>query len=247
MKIFCILLTLYSLFSQNTITINVRGNNDNFSLFEREIVKEVLKLSKIYRDYRIEYVFLKKFNDAFKNLELKKSDPNYHLTCSMISLSITNDRLKKYDFSSSYMPNKYALLTKDNNQKEYPLNNSISIGYNKGSIYEKYANDYVSKYNVKAIGMNDLAKDYVNNDNSDIDYILADYIDTFTYGLKSIEIVDQNKRDELGIMFPKGSKLAKDLKPVTKYFFSSSSYIKIIKRYFGNDAAKYFKNNARKQ
>jgi hypothetical protein len=247
MKYICILLTLYSLFSQNTITINVRNSSDNFSMFERELVKEVIKLSKEYKEFKIKYVYLEKFSDSFTNLEFSKDDPNYHLSCSAISLSITEDRLKKYDFSSSYMPNKYSLLTKYKDQESYPLNEKMKIGYNKGSIYEEYVKQYVKRYGVTAVALNNIAKDYSTNENAEVDYILADYIDTFTYSLKSIEFADKDKRDELGIMFPKGSKLAKDLKPVSKYYFSSSSYIKLIKKYFGSDAVKYFKNNAKKE
>ena len=121
------------------------------------------------------------------------------------------------------------------------IKRKYKIGYLSGSIYEKIKNQLSSEYETIPFTRTIRAVDQLKKHK--LDMVLGDYFTSWTYNLKVVSKVKNLKKDQLGILFRKNSKLYKNLNPILKTFIKSEKYVQLVKQYFGKEAANYLLNN----
>lgn len=227
--------------AQDSISVYINHYENIFSLFEKELIEEVIflhnrahKTEKIH----IRYKKYQNFNALFEILDQTKPE---EMLCGINVISITEERLKKYDFSKAYFKNKQVLLSKK--YKRYHAEQTSRISYTKNSLNEVVMKHFSKTENFIAVPYFDFYKRYQNLSRGIDDYAFGDYIDQWIYKLKLIKSFDSYGIDRFGIIFPKNSTLKEKLDPFINYYLKSPAYIGLIKRSFGKAGIQFIQQN----
>ena len=245
MKRFIILFTfLHSIFSQNTVTVLTYKSDSKLRLFELDFINQVIKLYNVKNKNKLSIKIHseRSYAKIFKMIESSKQTK---YICAIRSLTITDKREKKYDFSYPYMPIKQVLMTK----KQYKTGiknwkNSKHIIYgNPNTVHFENVKMLSDKYGIKVYKPKDPEINIISYlNNGEIDFYVGDMTDIFV--IDDIEILsefDGALLSHYGIMFPKNSILKEKLNRYIKYLAKSPIYYKIVFKHFGRNIADYFK------
>jgi hypothetical protein len=233
-------LTFLTVYSQHTINIYSNNTNSKFAKFEREIIKTSFELMGKRFGYNLKINFKKiiHFKEAFKLVNTDSEKDNIH-NISINSISITEERKEVFDFSNSYMPNKYVISS----AKEIVSNDNLKVGYIIGSVISQYLDRLKKEYNYEFIPYTDYINFIGDLKKNKIQLIMSDYVDLWIYNLKLVEEIEMIGKDHFGVLLAKNCSIANDFKETFRYFVKTKHYYSIVKKHFGDDAVNYFKNN----
>ena len=237
-RLISILIILQFIIAQKKeILVIFNGNNSKMTKFEISLISNLLfEYSKSSGErIKLKYKGVKKFNNTFQIINSGHRDK----TLAVNTISITKDRQKKFDFSIPYVKNSYSYLsTKEFNYSE---GSPLRVGYVKNTLYESLIKKQSDKSVVEKKAYNNVRDCIKDMKSQKIDVIFTDYIDAWAYDLKFIKAVSKEANDKFGIMFPKGSKLKKDLDLIFAKFSKTDKFYKLIEQNLGAKAVKYFK------
>ena len=226
-----------TMISQNEILIIFNGNNTKMTKFEVLFVQSLIKdyEKRVQKKVKIRFKGIKNFGSMFKLIDQGERD----YTLAINTISITEDRLKKYDFSEAYIQNSYAFLGK--RYVSGKMNNQ-RISYVRNTIYEQLAFEFKDKVkSIKAYNkMQDCIKDLSLGK---VDLVLTDYTDGWIYNLNFVKSYKTQIKDRFGIIYPKGSKLKEQIDISFKSVYKSAEFYNLVKKSFGKKAVPYFSNN----
>jgi hypothetical protein len=129
----CLFFFIY--FYAQTITVYVGVGNDKWAKFEREMIESLI----VYHNSNTQSKYSLKFErvlfiDMFKKIEQFNASAN---VIGLQSISMNDERKKRFDFSVPYMINRPFILKSKKNKNEPDLNDSKTVyGTIKGTIYE---------------------------------------------------------------------------------------------------------------
>lgn len=236
------------LFSQTqTLHVYSDSKDDQVTRFEKDFVREIVKL-KSKKDkikININFIDITNFNDIFDYTDKNLATDLKHNSFSINEISYTAERSKKYDLSKSYMFNKYTIMTlktKTELHQVTALNKKFNYGVVKGSIFEKLLSEEKTKPNFKTYSKSEDMVLALNK--NEIDFVLSDYVDCWSLDLKAV-FFPYDDTDRFCLLFPKGSSLVKDINSYISYFVKSKNYYNLVKTHFGDDSVQFFKQNNR--
>ena len=206
------------------------------AFFEEKVLSDIIDMVNVKekKSYIIKYHEQKSFKALFDKIDENKFNGN---SLSISSITVTDERKVKYDFSPIYLPIRYAILVHKRNKLLNWKSEKNTLGYIPETTDEQFVKQYQKLYNFKIKRFTN-STDRINAlKNGDIDFILSEIISTFN-DQNFIEI-DNFLLEEngYGMMFAKKSKLAFLLKPYIKYYSRSKKYYRLLKKSFGNDIA----------
>jgi hypothetical protein len=230
-----------NLISQETIYFHTSGTNSKFSKFEKEFIENSIKLlNKRYNKNKVEIKFvpLPSFSKVFDLVNCSDEKKHIH-HFGMNSISVTEERKEKFDFSDTYMHNKHCFLTGKSNK----YNQNSKVGYLVGSVIEPYINELKQKYTYEFIPYKISISRLNDLKNNKIQLIISDYVDIWSYDLNLIEEIDLIEKDQFAMLFPKKCILSSKIKETLKYYIGSIPFYKLVKKHFGDEALNYSKRN----
>ena len=241
-NILIVLILLTLSFSQESVTVYFKYSNEKSIAFEKQFMEEIKKLHNARHKkspITLKFTELSGYKELFSKID-KPSSPN--LVCAISSITITKNRLLKYDFSYRYLKINQAII-KNTKSKLKDFNNA-KFAYLENSIHQEAFNLLKKQY-PKIRGISYKTSKEIKNelDNKKFNYQIADGIVAFIN--ENREIVTELsffKTDGYGIIYPKNSQLKKRLESAIRYFVSTSKYFQLIKKHFGNNAFKYYKS-----
>lgn len=238
-----ILIPVFFLLSQDTINVIIRNESNALSLFERAFIAEIIKKyhAKSQNHYEIKYTKLMYFKDIFKLIDLAD---NKDRILGINAVNITDERKKKYDFSSPYLPIKKSLISDYYSQIDPEKLNEkeFKIGYLEKSVHEAAAIRLSKHYKLQLVSFKDTSTKLKALHENLIDLYVGDRIEAWVYeNLKVLTDIEDEQIDYFGILYPKNSSLKKELDPIIQYFRKSSSFYLMVKKHLGEDAVTYFK------
>jgi hypothetical protein len=229
--------------AQREVTIFNVPDDTKVALLEAEIVKNTFKLYNAHNPTdRLKYniVHLNKFFEVFEAID-KSNKKDY--VFSMYQITITEERQKKYDFSSSYIPIKESIYTLKSRADKNFKKKGVRIAYQLGSTQEKQI-EYLKSYEIKPVVYNVIGEKIIALRNNEVDFVIGDNIEI--WGKSDMLVVEDMKNqpgDGFGFLYAKGSTLRNKLDPYILKYITSQSFFNYIIRNFGKEVAVYFKDN----
>lgn len=185
--------------------------------------------------FKIKYV--SSFPDLFT--ELNKSPQN--TTMAMSSITITEERMKEYDFSSPYIETKECLLTYHLNIDHDWTKASKRIGYVEKTIEETRANLLKANYPVQVIPFATFRDRNEGVKTQEIDYYIGESAHYWNDPhVKVVHTFEKRLGMGLGIMYLKGSELKAKLEKYIKYYCHSKGFYSTMQQTFGDSFKSYF-------
>lgn len=223
------------LFTQNyTIKINQFYNDSILWKFESQLISDIINIAEAKSGHT--FIVKKDTIYLFSSLFNKVSDGN---TVSIGSISITEERKKKYTFSRSYLPIRYSVFVKRSSvlTKETWKKSNHTMGYLVGSTDEKEFASLSKKYGFKGIAYGSDESKLIALNSGEVDFIIFENISFhMNKEIKLIETLFQ-KKEGYGLLFQKNSKMAKILSPILNYYSTSSKYYNLMRKTFGKDVS----------
>jgi ABC-type amino acid transport substrate-binding protein len=230
-------------FSQSVVTAFVIDDGSPTTKLEKKLLLNIVKLhnTTASEKIKIEFENLNVFGDLFNKINAVKKKNNA-LACYQIT--ITEERKKKYEFSSKYLPIKESIYTRaDNTNLDYKIKGS-KISYQPNSTNEKPFKELSESYNIIGVPKGTPTAKIKALLSKEVDFVIGDNIDV--WGNNKLKIVDDFKVQAgfgFGIMYPKGSTLRDKLEPSLTKYLKSQSYFNFLYKNYGKDVAKYYRKN----
>ena len=232
-----ILICVYAATAQKNVNVNFFSFDSTATIFEKKFLENIFrfynKSNKL--KYKINYVERKGFKELFTQLD---QTTNINENLSISSISVTDERKKKYDFSIIYLPSRHAVLSLKNRTIEKDWHSKgYKVGYIEDTIDETIIKLLQTNSNIIAVAFPDQKskEEAVLNNKIDIMFneILKNYSD------KRFRVLEDIVRNNYGyaIMYPKGSTLKKQFDPIIDYYIHTNTYFSLLKKWFGNDVA----------
>ena len=239
-----IFLFVLNLIAQEVVTVLSFESSSKLILFELDFLKQVIKLYNTKHAYKLslKVISVRDYSDIFKKIGSSKETD---LICAIRAITITEERKKKYDFSSPYLPIKQVLIT--NKDKLSSIKNWRDSRYtiygNKNTIHYKNAKLLSNKYGFKFYKPKSNKRIVVNNylKKGEIDFYVGDMTDVIVTERVILADFEEALLSEYGILYPKDSKLKRKLDKFVKYSVKSPTYYKLLVKHFGNEIAVYLK------
>lgn len=239
MKLLILILIFWFSYSQTEITVIKVGSQLRPFVIEDSIL---VNLELIYNKNNTNKLFFKmKYVNSFLELfnELKNSPK--HTTMVMSSISITKERLEKYDFSSPYIETKECLLTYHMNIDTEWRKPGKRIGYVKNTIEEVRAKLLKNNYSIEIVPFASFAERNEGIKTSEIDYYIGESAHYWNDPhIKVVHTFEKRLGMGLGIMYLKGSELKNKLEKYIKYYSHSRGFFSTMQRTFGKSYGSYF-------
>lgn len=221
-------------FSQN-VEVFLNATNSKYSQFERELIESVISIYKqrTRSNWKVNYYQIENFKDI---LSLVKQTRENSLRMGINSISITEDRKDSLSFSVPYFNNKYCLLTdsaRGIGGKRVGILVSSSHALSIKDFPTYYSYHLFESYSERLAALK----------SNKIDYIISDFIDQWTYGLKLVDALPTLRPDQYGLIFPKHEHRFDRFKEVFKQYISSLSYERLVEKHFGKDGLKLIPKN----
>lgn len=238
--IIIILLFFTSDIKEREITILRVPSQSKIFEIETNILTNVIDLYNRKNEQKIiiKEKMLNQFNEVFPSFDAMKTSNKAILG----TISITPERLKKYDFSHSYLPARVAILGLKN--KAVKSINNLRLGYVKATVQENIAQELKQSHQVKLKSYNNMDEIVRGVILEEVDIILLENVSAWAD--PRLQIIDQfvnNVSEGYGIVFPKDSDLKKVLDPYLKYYLKSQKFYKSIREIYGSEIADYYKKN----
>jgi len=247
LSIYLILVSLIQ--SQTVITVYAQERTNKFRYFERALIEEVVQLyNRAHKDtlYKIEFKDVLYFQDLFTLIDRATQTSEFNSVMAINKISITEERKKKYDFSTPYMVNKYVMLKlkeRTDITEESIFKTPYRVVLTKGSIYDELTHSF-DKQNTLTYSYFKSNKECAEQlKQKHADLFVSDYVDTWIYDLEVGKMLMPEFNDQLGIMFPKGSLLFQHLEKYVIYFVKSPKFYNLVRKYFGVERMKYYKRS----
>ena len=238
------LIALFSILSicltqSNQITIVFGNENSKLVRFELDLVKELINRYAESSNLKIKqkYKGVKIFDDHFRFID-EATDDNI---LSIDGISILASRKLKYDFSTPYMVNKYALI----GRKDYLLKSdskNIKVAFQIGTIYEQTIETISNLFPIIPVPHRSAKRSTNSLKNKKVDLIYTDFVDSWSFNLKVVKVIKPNHKDEYGMLFKKGSRLKISLNKIYNDFIKTAEYKKMINKHFGIHVNTFFKS-----
>ena len=240
MKFTLLTLCLISIASaqvQADLNIYFHSFNETITKFEKELIETVIKFynKKNKIKYKLNYKQTKNFKELFTTLATtKKVNQDLSVSC----ISVTDERRKTYDFSAIYLPARYAVFSLKNATiaKKW-RSKGYKVGYIKNTTDETMVKSIQAEYNIIAIPFTDQKSKQNAVLNGKIDIMFNEMIGN--YSDPRFTVLEDFFKENYGyaIMYPKGSQLRNQLKPIIDYYLHTNSYFGLLKKWFGNKVA----------
>ena len=231
------LVLVLTAFSQKEILVIFNSENTKLVRFELALIKDLItEYGKINNNkYKIKYKGVKTFKNSFTMLK----EGNKDATLAINGISITDERLKTYDFSDAYMINKYSLMSR----KGFDFKNNgkqVKVAYQAGSIYEGMIDKIKQIFPCKGVALANTSACVKELKAKKVDMIFGDFVDSWIFGIHLVQHVEKDKIDRYGIMYQKGSILKSKLDYVFSQYRNSDRYKALLKKHFGNYQKQFF-------
>jgi len=201
--------------------------------FEKTFFNEVIKLyNKKYDDtLNVTYTRIENFRDLFANVTDEHK-------ISISSITITEKRKEKYDFSYPYLPIRYAIFALKKSQIENWKTNTYTIGYIKGTTDESFAKQLIGESKLVGVSFDKHSEKIKALHDGKIDLIASEILTNFVD--PKLEILSDFIREDIsyGILFKKNSELRKRMDRIIQYYVRTPLYYKLLKQTFGPEVAK---------
>lgn len=238
-KFLLLIVILTALISQEKIVVYLSSDQSRMADFEKELI---FLLTELYTKTtkNVIPISVEPITDFGKHLRdfKEEKDPTI-LYLSINIISITKERALIYDISHSYMPNKYVLLGK----KTFKNIVGKKSAYLTGTILEDVAKKVGETEKLIIVPFNTRQERLEAFFKGDVDILITDYVDSWTFDLKIIKGIEYYPKDFYGIFLVKGNPYNKKFLEITNYYLTSLAYFKLIKKHFGESAVRYFKSN----
>jgi hypothetical protein len=228
--------------TQEVITVYYKYSNDKSIGFESQFMEEIKKLHNIrHKKNPISFKFIEQsdYKKIFNQIDNAKP---MNKICGISSLTITEDRLIKYDFSYRYLKINQAIIKhKRHDAQDF---NTAKFAYLENSIHEE-AFYLLKKQYHQIIGIPYKSSKEIKDDmdKKKFNYQIADGIVAFINENREIATeLSFFQTEGYGIIYPKNTILKEQLDPAIKHFVSTKRYFDLIKEHFGEKAFEYYKD-----
>jgi hypothetical protein len=239
-KITITLILFCSLFCTDTVKVYIGDNQTTMGKIETEIIHNVFKLYNQSIEKKIIYkiINLHSFNALFQLLEAtKKSEKDYLMAVNQIT--ITNERMKIYDFSIPYTPAKVAFISL--NKKSFDLSKYKNVGVIKNTLQFFELDKY--KIPINKITFNTVNELNIALKEQSIDYALAENVHSWDFKDFHIAHILENQPGEgYGFLYLKDSKLKNELDKFISYYLNSIKFKRLLMNYYDNVIIDYYIN-----
>ena len=238
---------LYSFIISQTITVSIVKDSSIVDDIERQLIDDIFILWDRKTKEKVDYQFnwfgsFLDMMDFMKNLPITEKDN--HLAIS--SITITDARSKKFQFSNPYVPVREVLICKKNGKYQSAVTDLTSlvdrkIGYLEGTIQESSMLSLKKDISFKEFGY--LTQQEKNRAllNNEIDFYIADNVNVWSNSqLKIFLELPEQLGNGYGILFHKKSSLKKIIDPILMYYMKSAKFRKLTTDKFGKEVSDYF-------
>ena len=238
MNVFFLLCVLSQIiFPQKEIYAYYFNFDEEARAFENVMLNDIIDLynNKKKKNLILKFIEVKKFENLFLKLENGRHDKMI-----ISSITITNKRKKLYDFSPIYIPTRNCILgLKSKNFKDKKKWEGLRIAYMNYTTEDDYVINIAKKYKLIAIPFSTTAQkiDLLLSNKSDL--ILSEVVSTLKDDRLEILDIVIKKNIGYGIVFPKGSHLNKELKPIINYYIKSAKYYRLLKSFVGKKISRF--------
>jgi ABC-type amino acid transport substrate-binding protein len=211
--------------------------------FEHEFFTKLVELynTRHNNKFIVKYKYFKKFNDLLKSLD--------NSTYACVYGQITIGFIDNVDYSIPYLPVRNSLIKRKSDTIDLRGKEKILIGFIEHSYYRDLYNRLLKNYNVKDTTLlkNNYEKLAKLLENGNIDCYIGDSIDAWVNDKFNIILHVDETTNYLGLLYPKSSKLKKEFDTVIKYYTGTKSFYNLLKKYFGDEFAIYYKQSFQNQ
>jgi ABC-type amino acid transport substrate-binding protein len=241
MKILIIYFVLIIIACSQTVSIVIPPNDNNLTSFEKKLVIEIFNfINKTNnKNYVLEFKKYEHFSDIF---DLLLKNKNY---IAIDKISISEERKKQYEFSLPYIITNSRVIMAKRKKTDLLLEEGYKAKYTYGcgrnTVFETELEDAHKLVGFKYRSYENDLDIYNALMKDEIDYFVSDYIDSWVYDLAVAFELKTTEEDRIAIMFAKDSDLKDPVNKVLKYLLRSSTFYKLVKSEFGDDALAFFK------
>ncbi len=231
MKVLVVLILIVSAsISQETLRVYTFDKSDKFAQFEIELINNaVLLYEKKYKTkINVEFVAVEEFKRGFDELEsdYAKKNPSLYIN----KVSYTKERDELYDYSPAYMFNTFSVLSSKGTKKITKYVKGKRFGAVKGTVFVSHLEEAKKTTDIEIVLFESLLVAADGLKTKKIDFLLTDYIDSWSFGLQSNFNVDESLKDRLCILYPNEvyPEFKKKFNSVLVYYTRSQKYFKQI-------------------
>lgn len=210
--------------------------------FESELFNKLIQLynSKHKNKFYIKYQYAKDFNNLIKSLKTQ--------TYSCAYGQITIGFLKKVEYSKPYFPVRNSLIRNKSHLLNFNGEKKNLVGLINHKYYKNLYRKLLKNYQVRDTIINEnnyedllklLKKGF-------IDCYIGDSIDAWIRDDIEIVIHIDDEVNYLGLLYPKNSELKEKLDDTISYYIKTNSFYSLLKKYFGNEFANYYRHTFEK-
>jgi polar amino acid transport system substrate-binding protein len=240
--------SLSLLVSQEELIIVKTDYQSKIQTIEQDILNNVLALYKkrAGKNLKLRFIGSKDFSKLFSMVDSLASS-NKDNTLLLTAVTITKERLRKYDFSVPYMPAKDVIFgKKDKWENGEWVFGAMRIGYTNKSVQEKIAKAYKVKYGVQIKAFHSWEHMVEGLHKNEIDAGLMDNVSVWADDrlmvIKDVE-KEYQQGNGFGILYPKGSALKAKLDPIIRYYIKSQKFYAFCAKQYGREVADYYKEH----
>jgi len=231
---------LLHVLQQDTITFRINTVAYSFSLFEKELIIDVMNLYK-FRTQKDIYVVFKEEKIFQRFFKFPK---NKHVI-SVNAITITEERKQFVSFSKPYFPVKQAILTTFKNKNLDLKNGQIKLCLEDKSLHYKTAQALAKKYKFVLVPTSYDPYYQRDIDQKKYDIFVSDIITSWSekepyYVLNADDRL--LKRSYYAFVYKKNSPLKEEIDNVLLYYLKSPRYNLLVKKYFGKRAVEYIQS-----
>lgn len=243
MKHLLIGLLLVSLaLAQTEVTVYTTSREGKVGQFEKELINNIFMMYNAKNASKIKAKFVKTrdFKHSFEVID-KRKDENIMV---INSITISNERKKKYDFSEPYLPVWNSILVKSDS-KAGPMDwqkPGAKIGYTPGTQGETLLTRLNRNLKFKMVPYNNRDARIAGLKKGEVDFMFGDNI--LSWDDKSLKVIYEFVAGDVtsfGIMYPKGSKYKSAMDGFIKYYLKSPKFFRFSQKLFGKAITDYFK------
>jgi ABC-type amino acid transport substrate-binding protein len=226
------------------INVYVSNRKEKIAELEKQILTDVIDLynqkNKGSESLKLKFIILNTFAESFSAIDNAKNDN----LCVVNTVSITPERMAKYDFSESYIPTRQCILGLQ--KIEYKLDawqaKGTKIATTKSTTGEKKTDELVKKYNINKVSYPDRETRVQSIFKKEADYVLGDNL--LAWENPDLKIIYEFPETfKVGIMFKKSSTLKTKLEKTINYYLKSNKFHQEVSRILGDKIGEYFQKN----